>query len=275
MEEQVVIGVILGAGSLAVGYILSRVSDWYKEEAEHLSQAPRYYNFSDLESHLVNRPDGTRSNILVQGTVRSDGSTLYSEKGGIDGAAKLVKSTSIRKVLNEETGQWNEKRNTLTNQCLSVPFRLVDRRGSTLIVENVHLASGFKSILELVYQSKDAPEHRTIGDFATGVTLNEIPTGTVSKEYMLLYGASFAAFGDAMQAGIGKTSRVVFYPTEVGHTIKSLIAQRNQIAQINNVLSTIFVICGFSLIVVATVPLIIKLWRERQRKQENSRFLTN
>ena len=63
---------------------------------------------------------------------------------------------------------------------------------------------------------------------------------------MLLCGASFAAFGDAMQSGISKTSCVVLYPTEVGRTIKSLIAQRNQIAQINNVLSTIFVICGFS-----------------------------
>lgn len=271
--EQHIVGVLLGAGSVAVGYFFSKVAVWFQNEADYLRHAPRYHNFADLERDLANgTTSGFQSRILVEGIVSKDKTVLFSDKGGIDGAAKLVISTSLRKVLDEESGKWEEKRDTFTNQCLSVPFKLVDRKGSSLTVENVHLASGFRRILQLVYQSKDVPEQRSIGDYATGLTLSEISAGSEMKEYMLLYGATFAGFGDAMQFGIdGSTSRIIFYPTEVGHSIKSMISEREFMVGFNQVLSKLFTVGGLALIFVASIHLVLKL--SRKWRQDRDRHL--
>ena len=263
MEQQVV-GVLLGVGSLAVGYLFSKLAAWNSQEAEHLKNVPRYYKFSELERDLSNYSSGVQSNILVEGVVRKVGSSLFSDAAGVDGAGKLVLTTDVRKVFNEETGKWEDRSDTLTNQRLSVPFKLVDRVGGAITVENVHQASGFRSVLQLVHQSKSSPEQRTVGDYATNVTVNEIPTGSKVMEYMLLYGSPFAGLGDAMQVGTGNHSRIIFYPQEVGRSISSLISKRELFAQINSTIGAVLMIGGAALIVFAIIPLIQRHRRQQQ-----------
>ena len=263
MEQQVV-GVLLGVGSLAVGYFFSKLATWSSQEVEHLKNVPRYYKFSELERDLTNYSSGVQSNILVEGVVRKDGTSLFSDAAGVDGAGKLVLTTDVRKVFNEEKGKWEDRSDTLTNQSLSVPFKLVDRVGGAITVENVHQASGFRSIMQLVHQSKSSPEQRTVGDYATNVIINEIPTGSKVMEYMLIYGSSFAGLGDAMQVGTGNHSRIVFYPREVGRSISSLISRRELFAQMNSIIATVLMVGGIALIVFAIIPLIQRHRRQRQ-----------
>jgi hypothetical protein len=258
--EHHVYGVLLGFGSIALGYLLSRVTKGIDSELEYLKSAPRYYNFTKLQSDLSKKPSGVHSRVLVEGTVRKDGNTvLFSDDAGLEGAARLVLTTSLRKVWNEEKSQWNERSDNLTNQCLSIPFKLVDRQGASLTIENIHLASGFRSILQRVYQKKTVPENRSIGDYATGVTINEIHMGTKIQEHMLLYGTTIAALGDAMEFSVGDgTSKIIFHPDEVSSSIKSMITEREMISSATKVVSAIFLIGGISLVVIIGLGYVFK-----------------
>ena len=269
--EQQILGVALGVSAVGIGYIFSRVSSWTSQEVDHLRNTPRYYNFSSLREDISRDATGVRPNILVEGLVRKEGfGGLFSDNAGVEGAAKLVTTTEYVKVHNEQTGNWNEHSETVTNQKLSLPFKLSDRYGNTITVENVHCADNFRSLLQMVHQSKHTPEKRTVGDYATHVRLNEIPTGSLTREYLLLYGSTFAGLGDAMQMGFGSDSYIIFYPQVVSTSIRSLISQRETVAQIERVVSILLIVGGVSLVVLATFPLVQRWWQSQQQHRDNN-----
>lgn len=268
MAEQHLFGAVVGFGSLAVGYLFSKLATWGDKEVQHLKHVPRYYNYADLERDLSGTSTGIRSRVMVEGVARKEGiAGLYSDNGGVDGAAKLVTTTEMRRVYNDTTGKWEEKGNTMTNQSISIPFLLKDRAGNRITVENVHLAHGFQSVLQLVYQTKTSPEQRSIGDYATNVTLSEIPMGSRIKEHMLLYGTTLAVLGDAMQFGVGNESRIIFYPEEVGKSISLLISRREMFVHFSRFMSTLLIVGGISLLALTVIVPII---RERQRRSANN-----
>lgn len=267
--EQQLLGVALGVGSLAAGYFFSKLATWGNKEVEHLKDIPRYYNLSELERDLNNSPSGVQSRVMVEGIVRRQrtGSTvLFSDDAGVDGAAKLIISTELRKTYNEGTGKWEERRDTMTNQCLSIPFQLADRYGNNLTIENIHLSHGFRSVLQMINQKRSSLEQRSVGDYATNITLNDIPIGSRVIEYMLVYGSPLAALGDAMQFGIGKESHIVFYPEEVGKSILSLISEHEMFVHVNRFISVVLTIGGISLLVLTTL---LPLIRQRQRERND------
>ena len=67
----------------------------------------------------------------------------------------------------------------------------MDANGNTIRVQSVHNAGGFRQILERVWQEKVNPESRSIGDHATNVALQEIPNGSLTREFLLVFGTSY------------------------------------------------------------------------------------
>lgn len=264
--EQQGLGILLGVGSLALGYVFSKIGEYGGKEVDRLKNVPRYYDYSKLRNDLSASSNGVLSQVMVQGTARRPPGSpvLYSEDAGIEGAARLVITTNTSKVYNQTKDKWEEKSRSLDNVCLSVPFTLTDPKGNGVTVENIHMSRGFRSILQMVYQFKREPEQRSIGDYAVNMTLSEIPTGSRTKEYMLLYGSMLAGIGDAMQEG---GSNIVFYPSEVGKSIQSLIYEKEMIVSFSKFMTTVLVLGGCSMIFIGfMLPWIReKLRRESER----------
>ena len=171
MEQQVV-GLVLGASSLLAGYFLRKLADLRVEEVSYLHHVPKFRNFGQLREHLKSSPQQT-ADVLVEGTAEKLGNAgLYSEKAGLDGAARVVTTTRYSKIYHEETRKWCDMSNTVENVNISLPFKLVDLQGSSIRVESVHAAGGFRQVLQHVYQEKTIPEQRSMGDYATNITLN-------------------------------------------------------------------------------------------------------
>ena len=251
--------------ALGLGYLLSRVSMWTSSETKRLQQRPAYYNFSRLTDDLKKSSNGTLSNVFVQGSAVKYQNGLSVDGSGLDGAAKLVTTTMYTKVYNLEKEKWDDRSETIVNQCVSVPFRLSDRSHHGIIIENIHNATNFKSILNIVNQSKTHPERRTLGDHATNMILQEIPNGSLTKEYLLLYGTDFAALGDAVQTGLNGSSNIVFYPQEVSSSIRSLISSREMIAQIEHLVSVLLMVGG-------TIQIAIQLYFIHRRKRDINNY---
>ena len=251
-------GAVLGVGSIAVGYLLSKLAKWSDEEASDLKSVRRYYNLSDLQRDLSRQKGGVMSRVFVEGVVRKDRNSvsLESEETGVSGAVKTVLTTSYTKVQNDATGKWEERSETLTNQNLSVPFRLEDSHGNGVTVEQFHQCTGYRSVLKLVHQRKTGSEGRTLGDYASNVTVNQIPTGTLTREYMLLYGTTIAMLGEAVNTGSAFSKVVSFHPEKVGSSINSLILHHETMAHIQQVVSTVLIIGGACIVVLTVLPLL-------------------
>lgn len=250
-------GAMLGVGAVAVGYLLSRLAQWSEEEASDMKSASRYRDLSELQRDLSRQKEGVKSRVFVEGVVRKDKNSvsLESEETGVSGAVKLVLTTSYRRVLNDSTGKWEERSDTLTNQNLSVPFRLEDPRGNGLTVEQFHRCTGHRSVLKLVHQSKSGSEGRTLGDYASNVTVSQIPTGSLTREYMLLYGTTLAMLGEAVDTGSTVfTKSITFYPEKVGTSIGSLISDHEAMARAQQVVSAVLIVGGTCVLVLTLLP---------------------
>ena len=263
--EPLLVGVFIGGVSLLGGYVLRRVSELRAQEVSYLHQVPQFTDFSALRRHLKNSPGG-RADVLVEGRVGKLGdAALASEKAGLEGAARLVTTTTYTKVYNEESEKWREMSNTVENMRASLPLKLEDPRGSCVRVENVHSAGGFRSLLQRVYQEKRLPEQRTLGDFATTVvTLKEIPNGSLTRDYLLLFNTSLAGFGSAVlqNQSLFGSGDVVFTPSEVGHSIRGLISRNEMLAGAIRVVSVILLVAGGSVLVLTLTPLVVGLVRQ-------------
>ena len=258
------VGILLGAGSMLAGYLFSKLAESQGNEVDYLKNVPRYRSLGHLKMDLEKLP-AQRADVLVEGIVRKHGTSLPSETAGLDGAAKLVTTTDFVKVLNPESGVWSEHTSTTENSRISVPFRIVDMKGGSIVVESVHQAGGFRSLLQQVYQKRTKPEQRSIGDFATTVTVNEIPNGSLRRELLLLFGTSFAGYGQAMlmQQSDFKPD-VVFFPSEVSTSIRDLISHREMVASGLRFLSLVLLAGGGALVLFAAIPLLKRILFPRQ-----------
>lgn len=261
-------GVLLGAGSMLVGYLFSKLASSQENEVDYLKNVPRYRNLGELQTDLEKLP-AQRADVLVEGIVRKHASSLSCETAGLDGAAKLVTTTDYTKVWDPKTGGWSEHTSSTENSRISVPFRLADQKGRSVIVESVHQAGGFRSLLQQVYQHRTKPEQRTIGDFATNVTVSEIPNGTLRRELLLVFGTSFAGYGQAMlvQQADFKPD-VVFFPSEVSTTIRALISHREMIASGLKFLSLVLIAGGGVLVLFAALPLLRRMLQQETRRRQ-------
>lgn len=260
MEQQVLAGVILGAGSLVAGYVLHKLSDLRSEEVSYLHLVPQFRDFGRLRNHLKNSP-GCAADVLVEGVVEKLGNAaLYSDKAGVEGAARLVTTTTYTKVYHEESQKWRDLSNSMENVNLSLPFKLADGKGDFARVESVHNAGGFRQLLQKVFQEKTFPEQRTMGDYATNITLKEIPNGSLTREFLLVFGTSMGAYGNAVLTNQSFFSggEIVFTPKEVGTSISGLISRNEMIAKTFKFLSFLFLFAGGSILLLSAVPIVFK-----------------
>ena len=156
-------------------------------------------------------------------------SALISEKTVFEGAAKLVTTTTYTKVYQESTesesntAKWRDMSNTIKNVNISVPFKLSDGQGNSVNVSTVHRTGGFHQVLQRVWQEKIDPDSRHMGDYLTNITLREIPNGSLTREFLLVFGTLIGAYGSASlqksQSGFFIREEVTFSPIEVGTSI--------------------------------------------------------
>lgn len=268
--DHLLTGVVLGGVSLVGGYLLHKVSELRSQEVSYLHQVPQFRDFTALRKHLKSSP-GQRADVLVEGRVGKLGdAALLSEKAGLEGAARLVTTTTYTKVYNEETGKWREISNTVENMNASLPFKLEDAYGSSVRVDGVHKAGGFRQLLQRVYQDKRIPEQRSLGDFATNaVTLKEIPNGSLTRDYLLLFNVSLAGYGSAVlqNQSMFSSGDVIFSPTEVGRSIRGLISRNEMMATALRFMSVVLLVAGGSILVFSVTPVLVGVaLRLRERR---------
>ena len=281
MEQQVV-GVALGASSLLLGYIIHRAAQMRLEELSYLKHIPRFSNFGGLRDHLRNSPN-QRADVLIEGSVEKlNDNVLTSEKTGLEGAAKLVTTTTYTKVYQESSEsdrgtarepRWRDMSNTIENVNISVPFKLVDSQGNSVNVATVHQAGGFRQVLQPVWQEKVLPDSRHMGDYLTNMTLREIPNGSLTREFLLVFGTSIGAYGNASlqqkQSGFfSNKEAVIFSPVEVGTSIRALISRNELIVNGMKFVSLVFLVGGGSIILITFLPLLLKLLMDDDGKEE-------
>ena len=262
--EPLLVGIVIGGVSLLGGYVLRRLSELRAQEVSYLHQVPQFTDFAALRRHLKISPE-QRADVLVEGRVGKLGdAALVSEKSGLEGAARLVTTTTYTKVYNQESGKWREMSNTVENMKASLPFKLEDPCGGSVRVEGVHTAGGFRGLLQRVFQEKRIPEQRSLGDFATNVvTLKEIPNGSLTRDYLLLFNVSLAGFGSAVLQNQSRFSsgEVVFTPSEVGHSIRGLISRNEMMASAVRMVSVVLLVAGGTVLVFSLTPLLVGLVR--------------
>lgn len=286
MAEQHIVGVVLGASSLLVGYIIHKAAQARQKELSYLTHVPQFPNLRSLREHLRNSPN-QRADVLIEGVVKKlNDNALISEKTGLEGAAKLVTTTTYTKVYQESsetetrTPKWRDMSNTIENVNISVPFKLSDGLGNSVSVNSVHNAGGFRQILERVWQEKIAPDSRHMGDYLTNITLREIPNGSLTREFLLVFGTSIGAYGSASlqkQSGFFANEEVAFAPVEVGTSIRALIYRNELIVNSMKFASLVLLLGGGSIVLITILPLLLKVLtgenRERTIREFNSTMI--
>ena len=269
MDQPLIAGVFFGASSLIAGYILHKLSEMRAQEVSYLHLVPQFHDFRQLKEHLKNSPE-QKADVLVEGAVKKLGDAgLYSEKAGVDGAARLVTTTTYTKVYHEETQKWRDLSNTMENVRISLPFKLEDTAGNFVRVESVHSAGGFRQILQRVYQEKTLPEKRSTGDYATNITLREIPNGSLTREFLLVFGTTMAGYGSAVlqKQSFLSSGEIVFTPREVSSSIRSLISRNEMVANTLRFFSLVFLLGGGSILLITVTPAIIQFLSDSRRRE--------
>ena len=262
-------GVVIGAASMLGGFILHKLSVYQSQEVSYLHLVPKFTNFRSLKDHLKSSP-GQKADVLVEGSVAKLGSAaLYSEKAGMEGAARLVTTTMYTKVYHDESGTWRDLSNTIENVNVSLPFKITDNQGEHVRVHSAHRAGGFRQALQRVYQEKTQPEKRSMGDYATTLTLKETPNGSLTREYLLVFGTSLAGYGSAVlqNQSLFSSGEVVFTPSEVGSSIHSLISRNEMIASAYRFISLVLILAGGSILVISVAPLLLNILVPREERR--------
>lgn len=255
-------GVVLGGTSLFAGYILHKLSQTRSQELSYLHHVPQFTDLGQLKDHLKNSPN-QKADVLVEGKVEKLDKVLVSDKTGVDGAAKLLTTTTYSKVFNEDTlnPKWRDISNTIENANVSVPFKLVDSKGKHVTVNSVHMAGGFRQVLQRVWQEKSGPDSRSFGDYATNMTLKEIPNGSLTNEFLLVFGTSMGAYGNAVleNQSFLSSGNITFTPVEISSSIRGLISRNEMIVNVLKLFSLVFVVGGGGILFITVAPFLLNL----------------
>lgn len=274
--EQHLFGAFIGTSSLLVGYLLHQLSQMRSRELSYLQHVPQFTDLNKLRKYLGSCPEN-KAEVLVEGTVKKLGTeALKSEMAGVEGAARLVTTTTYKKVYYQSSNSWKESSNTIENVCTSVPFTLSDRQGNLLTVLSVKKAGGFRQILERVWQDKTAPDSRSFGDYATNMTVKEMPNGSLTSEYLLVFGSSMAAYGIASlnNQSLLSNGTVKLVPTEVSSSIQGLISRNEMIVDVLKFFSVVLFVAGGGVLLFSAIPLAMAAFSSEEsgsgRKSSNS-----
>lgn len=261
MEQNAVAGTVIGIASMVGGYLFRKLLEGTSQKLSEMRHVPRFTNLGELKNHLTACPS-QQDNVIVEGVVQKLGNgSLQSEKAGVEGAAHVIATTTSTKVYDDERKRWGERSNAVVNLNIALPFKLVDSNGNYIRVNSVNDAGGFQSVLKLVFQEKTLPEKRSIGDFATGMALSEIPNGSHMQEFVLLFGSPLAGVGTAVLSKQSMfNTEVIFTPKEVAPSIHELFSRNETMASTYKFLSLLLLFGGGALIVFSLAPVVYRLY---------------
>ena len=271
---------IFVAGATAIGgsYLFQYLYNITAERAVNFRRTPKFSNFGpDLKNFLNSQPN-QEAMILVEGSVEQyDNKTLTSLKGELSGAGRVALTTEYFKSKVENTeNTWRDTSRTTENVRISVPFALRDSNNNVVVVEAVHNAIGFDQLLQMAYQEHLTDKGKTMGDYATGMTLQEIPISISTQEYLLVFGTKFGGYGRAALQNIGtswlggQNKIVKFYPEEVGSSIRNLIDSQELIARVFRWMSWVLFVGGGFVIVFLAAPFIWRIIQGRRPTRRSS-----
>ncbi len=221
---------IVGVISLLIGcvgyYIFS-----YQKRFKHVDQ---FTDMGELKQHLTRCPN-KKAKVLIEGIVMKSSEALKTEHSSpVEGAAKYVTTSND------------------TEFEISVPFHLADRSGNMITVQFVHRAEEFRQILDRVWQGDVTHNQR---ENTRGISARY---HLVVNEYLLLFGSSMGAYGEATL--IFSSDTVRFVPSEVNSSIDSLISCKEEIVRVHTFLPTVFcfvIAGGVTLLLIAFVLLVM------------------
>ena len=114
-----------------------------------------------------------------------------------------------------------------------------------------------------MWQEKIAPDSRQMGDYLTNITLREIPNGSLTREFLLVFGTSIGAYGSAslqkQTQGFFATEDVTFTPVEVGTSIRALISRSEIIVSSMKFVSMVLLVGGGSIMLITFLPLLLRM----------------
>ena len=271
----------VGVTAIGASYLLQYLYNITAERAVNFKRTPKFYSFGSELKNFLNSQPNQEAMVLVEGCVEQyDNKTLTSLKGQVSGAGKVVVTTEYFKSKVENTeNTWQDASRATENVRISVPFALRDSYNNVIVVESVHNASGFDEMLSMAYQEHLTDKGKTMGDYATGVTFQEIPVSISTQEYILIFGTKFGGYGRATLQSAntsswwgGPNKIVKFYPEEIGSSIKGLIDSQEMVARVLRWLSWVFFVGGGFVIVFFAAPCI---WRFLQGRRSARRSKLN
>ena len=249
------LGVAASAASLMAGCFLHRFSqtNTKPKELAYPQHVPDFTNMQKLQEHLVNCPDN-KADVLIEGVVKKlDSKALETEKSGEEGAARLVTTTTHKKVYDSASREWDDKSSSIENPCESVPFQMLDEDGMTVKVQQIHDAGGFRHILDLVWEEKAGPPVSHSRDYATNTKLKDIPNGSHTREFLLTFGTTLCAYGTATlhKKGFQSSAYVNFIPSEIISTTENATGE-------TSLMPKLFIVGGGVSLLYFTVPLVMR-----------------
>ena len=269
---------VIGVTSIAGSYLLQYLYNITAERAVNFKLTRKFTSFGpELKNFLSSQPN-KEAMILVEGSVEQyDNKTLSSLKGELSGAGKVVSTTEYFKSKVENTeNTWRDTSRTTENVRISVPFALRDSNNNVVLVDGVHNAIGFDQLLQMAYQENLTDKGKTVGDYATGMTVQELPISISTQEYLLVFGTKFGGYGRATLQNMGtswlggQNTVVKFYPEEVGSSIRNLIDSQEMIARAFRWLSWVLFVGGGFAIVFVAAPFIWQVIQGRRPTRRSS-----
>ena len=269
---------VVGATAIGGSYLFQYLYNITAERAINFKLTPKFSNFgSELKSFLSKQPN-QEAMVLVEGSIEQyDNKTLNSLKGELNGAGKVVLTTEYFKSKVENTeNTWQDASRATENVRISIPFALRDSSNNIVVVEGVHNAIGFDQLLQLAFQEHLTDKGKTMGDYATGMTLQEIPISISTQEYLLVFGTKFGGYGRAALQTVsttwlsGENKIVKFYPEEVGSSIRNLIDSQELLGRVFKWISRILFVGGCFFIVLVAVPFVWRIIQGRRPTRRSS-----
>ena len=267
MAEQHIVGVVLGASSLLVGYVIHKLAESQKERS-YLQQVPHFRNFEDLGEYLSD-PE-TNNRVLIEGVVESSGSVINSQHFGHEGAARLATCTKEYQESSESdtTSRWISKSSTTDwgGPPDQVPsFKLCDSQGNSVYVENTRWVDIFCQVMQRVWQEKrvsnshltdDSPRHR------------RVISGSLTSEFLLTFGTSIGAYGSVSRhvvpGSLGDKEIITFTPIIVGTSIRALVSPPSRLKYVSQAF-----LWGGGAIFLFSLMLILFQWINKEEHINN------
>ena len=222
----------LGTGFLSFGAWLALDPVHSGPEEVKMFDAVHYNKFHSLQIACHNNYNKEKKvfkkrKIIIEGIITPNNSRIVqlTTNPDMQCVAKISAVTKKEKVFSDKTMNWESSVTVNEEETIhSVPFELVDTTGNIVIVEHIHLAKGFHSLLKTINKTKDFNKSQTrlvpVPD--PEVKISVTPYYTVTKEKVLECGQHIAIYGKVKVAP-GSDDDVIVTPLYVHTDIESLI----------------------------------------------------